>query len=189
MSLKHIFIVFSCSSLLSVVAQAQSSGSLTANEQQFLQMAAQTDMTQAHLGQMAQQQSDRQDVKNFGQTLDQSHTKDCETLTAIASRNGATIPKGIDAQHQSVVDGYKNLTGKKFDKQFLHQEKQMHRSVIDQYKHEAAQGENPALREYANNTLPTLEDHLNKVQELSSGKPMSKTKRPEQAPASGYGSK
>src|SRR5262249_7968600 len=146
MSLKHIFIVFSCCSLLSVVAQAQSSGSLTANEQQFLQMAAQTHMTQARLGQMAQQQSDRQDVKNFGQTLDQSHTKDYEMLTAIASQNGATIPKGID---QSVIDGYKNLTGKKFDKQFLHQQKQMHRSVIDQYKQEAAEGKNPALREYA----------------------------------------
>src|SRR5262249_2099594 len=110
--------------------------------------------------------------------LDQSHTKDYETLTAIASQNGATIPKGID---QSVIDGYKNLTGKKFDKQFLHQQKQMHRSVIDQYKQEAAQGKNPALREYATNTLPTLEDHLNKVQALSSGK--------QQAQASGYGSK
>jgi hypothetical protein len=66
MSLKHFFMVSSCCSLLSVMAQAQSSGSLTANEQQFLQVAAQTDMTQAHLGQMAQQQSDRQDVKNSG---------------------------------------------------------------------------------------------------------------------------
>src|SRR5262249_10235398 len=134
-------------------------------------------------------QSDRQDVKNFGQELDQSHTKDYATLTAIASQNGATIPKGIDAQHQSVIDGSKNLTGRKFDKQFLHYGKQLHRSVIDQYKHEASQGQNAALREYANNTLPTLEDQLNKVQELSSGKAMSKTKHPEQAPASRYASK
>lgn len=183
MLFRHTLIAFSCCALFSIGAAAQSNGSLSPGDQQFLQMAAQTDMTQAHLGQIAQQQSPRQDVKNFGQMLDQSHTKDYQTLTAIADQNGATIPKGIDAQHQSVIDGSQNLTDKKFDKRFLHMEKQMHRSAIEQYKREAAQGQNPALREYASNRLPVLEDNMNKVQELSSGKPMAKTSAT-QAPAS-----
>ena len=43
-------------------------------DQQFIDMAAQTDMLEAHLGQMAANQAASQDVKDYAQMLVTDHT-------------------------------------------------------------------------------------------------------------------
>jgi hypothetical protein len=59
-------------------------------------MAARTDMTEAHEGQMAENQASSAGVKDLGKTLVQDHMQSYEELTALAAKTGVSIPKGIN---------------------------------------------------------------------------------------------
>ena len=62
----------------------------------FLSMAAQADMTAAHLGKMAQDRGAENPVKDFGKTLVTDHTDDYHQLTELSNKIGEAIPKAID---------------------------------------------------------------------------------------------
>ena len=51
-------------------------------------MAAVADMTEAHLGQMAEGKAARSGIKDFGQTLVKDHTKAYQELTALDNKLG-----------------------------------------------------------------------------------------------------
>ena len=69
------------------VAGAACAAPLNNADKQFLIMAARTDMIEAHEGQMAENQANRADVKDFGKTLVQDHTQSYEQLTALSGQN------------------------------------------------------------------------------------------------------
>jgi putative membrane protein len=123
-------------------------------------------MTEAHLGQLAQQQAAEQGIKDYGQMLAQDHTKDYDTLTAVAGKIGADVPKGIDAAHNKMIDPMAKLKGKAFDHRYLQAMVKGHEEAIAKYKKEAENGDNAALKSYASSALPTLQTHLEKAQDL-----------------------
>ena len=92
MQMKTIMTGLCCLALCCTPVFAQG-GTLSKSDQAFLKMAAETDMTEAHMGQMAQDQASEQGVKDLGQALIQDHTKDYNTLSQLATKLGATIPQ------------------------------------------------------------------------------------------------
>jgi hypothetical protein len=70
----------------------------TQSDASFLAMAAQADMTTAHLGQDAADRGATEKVKDLGATLARDHTSDYNTLAELAGKTGETIPKSIDAR-------------------------------------------------------------------------------------------
>lgn len=165
---------FVCGALCCIPAIAQTP-TATAGDQEFVDFAGQTDMAEAHFGQLAQDQASGQEVKDYGQTLVTDHTKDYNTLTAVAAKIGANVPKGIDAMHMKMIDPVAKLKGRTFDHHFLADMVKGHEQAIAKYKKEADGGDNADLKAYASATLPTLQMHLQKAQELSG--PASKAKR------------
>ena len=65
MLVKHMLIASCFSVLLTVPALAQSK-KLSSSDRAFLKMAAVTDMTEAHLGQMAEGKAAHSGIKDFG---------------------------------------------------------------------------------------------------------------------------
>src|ERR1700751_2216332 len=100
--MKTIFAALGCSVLLSVSAFAQA-GAVSKADQDFIDTAAQTDMLEVHLGQMAQDQAGDQKVKDYAQMLITDHTNDYNQVTALATKLGATVPKGIDAAGNRII--------------------------------------------------------------------------------------
>lgn len=158
---------FVCGALWCIPAFAQAQGTLTAGDKDFITFAGQTDMTEAHLGQLAQQQASGQDVKDYGQTLSTDHTKDYDMLTSVATKIGGEVPKGIDAEHNKMIDSLAKLKGHTFDRHFLADMVKGHEQAIAKYKKEADSGDNADLKAYAAQAIPVLESHLQKAQELS----------------------
>src|SRR5579862_1347113 len=114
----RILITGCCSILLTVPALAQSA-KLSARDKAFLKMAAVTDMTEAHLGEMAEGKAAQSGVKDFAQTLAKDHTKAYEDLAVLDTKLGLTIPKGINVRRDRTVERLADLKGKRFDGQFL----------------------------------------------------------------------
>jgi putative membrane protein len=142
------------------------SAKLSPKDKQFLRMAAVTDMTEAHLGQMAQSKAAKSGIKDFGQTLVKDHTSAYQELAALDGKLGQAIPKGINIRRDRQVEQLTSLKGKKFDGQFLRVEVQDHQRAVAAFKREAQHGKDQDIKAYANQVLPTMEEHLREAEKL-----------------------
>jgi putative membrane protein len=155
-----------CCILGGVLASAQTSAS-GSSDQQFLNFAAETDMTEAHLGQLAADQASAQEVKDFAQMLVTDHTNDYQQLGMLATKAGATIPKGLDAQHDKVIVPFEKLKGAAFDRRYAREMVMGHTKAIAEYKRAAENAQSADIKAYATQTLPTLEKHLQAAKDLA----------------------
>jgi putative membrane protein len=136
-------------------------------DQQFLDMAAQTDMLEAHLGQMAANQAAGQDVKDYANMLVTDHTGDYQQLTALAAKDGLTVPTAIDAAHNKMIAPFEKLKGAAFDSRYLHEMIAGHTEAIGVYTKESTDAQNADVKAYASATLPTLQKHLDGAKDLA----------------------
>ena len=154
--------------LCSVLAPAQGKSAKTAgmSDQQFLDLAAQTDMLEANLGQLAATASDSQPVKDYAQMLVTDHTADYNQLSSLAQQANLTEPTAIDAAHNKVLGPFYKLKGKAFDQHYIQLMIAGHTKAIEVYKKEAHDAQSSAVQTYAQQTLPTLEKHLDGAKAL-----------------------
>lgn len=138
--------------------------------QAFVDFAAQTDMTEAHLGQLAQENAKSQEVKDYANMLVTDHTADYNKLTAVATKAGLTVPKGLDAKHEKMVAPFEKLKGAAFDTRFIHEMISGHESALAAYNKESRDGENADLKAYATDDLPVLEKHESGAKDLTKKK-------------------
>jgi putative membrane protein len=141
-------------------------------DQQFVDMVAQTDMLEAHLGQMAAEQAASQDVKDYANMLVTDHTANYQQLTALGATAGFTVPKGLDAAHDRMIAPFEKLKGAAFDTRYIHEMIAGHTEAIGVFTKEAADAQNADLKSFASATLPTLQKHLDGAKNLE--KPPSK---------------
>jgi putative membrane protein len=167
--MKNFSIGLTCLLLCSVPALTQKSAA-TNPDQQFVDFAAQTDMTEAHLGQLAADQAASADVKQYAQMLASDHTNDYQQLTAAATKAGLNVPKGLDAAHNKMIAPFEKLKGAAFDQRFVREMVAGHTKAITEYKREASDGQNADLKAYANQAQPVLEKHLQSAKELEKPK-------------------
>jgi putative membrane protein len=130
-------------------------------DEKFLMNAAEINMEEIQLGQLAQQKGVSQDVKNLGKMMTDAHTKAMAELTALASSKSIAIPT---SPTQDAQDLYKNLnekTGDEFDKAYCNKMVQGHKDAIDKFEKAAENSSDPDIRNWASGKLPELRDHLN----------------------------
>jgi putative membrane protein len=157
--MKAIILTTSLSMLLAFSAFGQKM-----TDQQFVDNAGQINMTEAHLGKLAQQKAGENDFKEYGQQLEKDHTDAYQKLTSIA--NGFTVPKSIDAEHLKTVNRFEKLSGQSFDKQFKQTMIQDHQKAIDMFKRAQDELTNQQLKTYATEQLPILQTHLDMAKNL-----------------------
>jgi putative membrane protein len=141
-------------------------------DKEFLMNVAKADMEEAHEGQMAQAQGQSQDVKSFGQTLDQDHTQNFQQLETLAAKEGVTLPTGIDTAKIATIKQLEHLKGAAFDHAFAKDEITTHRQAIAEFKREAEHGTDPDVKAFAQQTIPVLQKHLTLAEQAAKpGKP------------------
>jgi putative membrane protein len=151
---------------LTAAAQKEHAKGAAMSDQKFIDMAAQTDMLEAHLGQMAADQAGSQGVKDYASMLVTDHTADYQQVTALAAKDNLTVPKGLDAAHDKMIAPFDKLKGAAFDSRYAHAMVAGHTEAIGVYKKEAAGADNADVKAYASATLLTLNKHLDQAKEL-----------------------
>ena len=169
--MKLVISAICCSALcwfpaLAQGAHASKHAATGMTDQQFVDFAAQTDMLEAHLGQMAQNQADAQAVKDYAQMLISDHTSDYQKLGLLTAKEGMNLPNGLDAEHNKMIEPLDKPHGAAFDKAYDHAMIEGHTKAIAIYKKESVDAQNADLREYAAETLPTLQKHLDGAKDL-----------------------
>ena len=174
--MKAVLAVVCCLSLTSFAAAAPKKGEeAPMTDQQFVDFAAQTDMVEANLGQLATTAGENQAVKDYGQMLVTDHTADYKQLSEVARQANLTVPNAIDEEHnKTMITPFYKLKGAAFDHKYAAEMVAGHTKAIEIYKKEATDAQNPGLKSYAEQALPTLQKHLDAAKDLEKKKPEAK---------------
>jgi putative membrane protein len=145
---------------------SQRSESVTTEE--FVQKAASDGMAEVELGKLAQQKSTNPDVRAFGQHMVKDHSAANEKLKAAAQQANVTVPSTMDPQHRQMVQSLQKLQGDAFDAAYAEHMHKDHDTAVALFE-SAAQSPvvAPPLRQFAQNTLPTLQEHLEEAEDLN----------------------
>ncbi|ABF40072.1 outer membrane protein [Candidatus Koribacter versatilis Ellin345] len=134
----------------------------------FVMKAAQGGLAEVQLGQLAAQKASNPDVKAFGQKMVDDHTKANDQLKDIASKNNIAIPTEMSTKDKGEYDRFSKLSGDAFDKAYISHMVVDHKKDIAEFKKEANSGKDDAVKNFTQQTLPTLQDHLKTAQEANS---------------------
>lgn len=132
----------------------------------FAKDAAAGGMAEVQLGKLAQQKGSSQSVKDFGARMVKDHSAANDKLKAVASKDGMMVPSGMTHEDQATYDKLSKLSGSDFDKAYAQDMVQDHQKDIAAFQKEANGGMNPDLKNFASQTLPTLQDHLQMAQQM-----------------------
>ena len=151
-------------------------GGVSTMDRKFMDKAAQGGMAEVELGQLAQQNGQSADVKSFGKRMVDDHSKANDQLKQLASQKGVSLPTGLDAKDQATKDKLSKLQGSAFDKAYMQDMVMDHKKDVAEFKHESMSAHDPDLKNWAGQTLPTLQSHLQEAQKIagSNGSMMSK---------------
>jgi putative membrane protein len=136
-------------------------GTSGVSDTQFARNAALGGMTAVQLGKIAVQKASNDKVKEFAQRMVDDHSRVGDELSGIAAKESLVLPNELDAKHKAVVDRFSKMAaGSDFDRAYMRDMVRDHHTDIAAFEKEAAGGQNPDLKNWAGNTLPTLRDHL-----------------------------
>ena len=167
--MKRILALVCCIALgtLPALAAQKKAAGAPMTDQQFVDFAAQTDMVEANLGQLAQNNASSQDVKDYGQMLATDHTNDFSQLHAAAQSASLTVPDAIDSAHnKTMIAPMEKMHGAAFDRTYIRDMVAGHTKALEVYKREASGAQNDAIKTYAQAAIPVLQKHLDQAKDL-----------------------
>jgi putative membrane protein len=135
-------------------------------DQQFVINAANGNMVEVELGKVAENKTANDEVKNFAKLMVADHEKALTDLKAVAKSQNISLPTQLDSKDQALKDRLDKLSGSAFDRAYMGAMVRDHRADVTEFRTESARAKNAEVKQYASNTLPTLEDHLKLAREI-----------------------
>jgi putative membrane protein len=125
----------------------------------FTNQATYANRAEVQLGQLAAEKSTTQGVIDFGNLMATEHQTALDELKAIADDYDTSLPTGLDATSQDLLDTLQTLSGAAFDSIYLANMVQGHATVLAQFQSESTNGKIQRLRDYANKYIPHIQEH------------------------------
>jgi putative membrane protein len=137
----------------------------------FVKEAAMSDMTEIAASKVGQERGNAEEKAFAGQMIT-DHTKTSSELKQLVSSGDvkAEIPTVLDSSSQSKVDKLKNAKPDDFSSTFESMQVSAHKDAVSLFDRYAKGGDNPKLKDWAGNTLPHLQHHLEMAQSLGKKK-------------------
>ena len=139
------------------------------SDEDFAKDAAQGGLAEVKLGQLAEEKGSSDAVKNFGKRMVEDHSKANEQLKDVALHEKWKLPTELSKKNQKNYDRLSQLSGDAFDRAYARDMVRDHENDVVAFKQEASNGQNQAIKNFALQTLPTLEDHLKMAREMEQG--------------------
>lgn len=127
---------------------------------QFLVNAAENNLEEIQLGQLAQQMGGSSDVKELGKIMEVAHNKSLADLNALAQSKMITLPASLT---DNAIGAYKSLNEKSgidFDKAYADKMVSVHKDAIAAFEKASTDSTDSEIRNWAKTSLPDLRKHL-----------------------------
>ena len=136
----------------------------------FVRAVATSDLYEMEASRLAEQRSQNAQVKQFAQRMLRDHGNTTSELKGMLGQlqgvSAQQMPATLDQQHQALLRQLQGAQGAEFDRLFAQQQLQSHQAAVDLFRAYAQSGDDARLKQWASQTLPSLEEHLREAQQL-----------------------
>lgn len=144
-----------------------STSKLSATDTTFIKSAAQGGMEEVELGKLAAEKASNADVKSFGQRMVDDHSKANDQLKQLAAQKGVTLSSTLSPSKKADVSKLSKLSGAAFDRTYVSMMVKDHKKDVAEFEKTSKNAKDADLKSWAGTTLPTLQDHLKMIQDIS----------------------
>jgi putative membrane protein len=133
----------------------------------FVRQALQGGMAEVQLGQLALQKSSNPDVKQFAQKMVDDHTKLGDAMKQVAQQMSVKPPDSLSGKDKSTMAKLNALNGDEFDKAYIKDMVKDHKQDEKEFKQEASNTSNPALKDIVSQGGQMIGQHLQMIEQIA----------------------
>jgi putative membrane protein len=137
-------------------------------DESFFKDAAEAGLAEVDAGKLALSKGSSPAVKEFAAMMVKDHTAANEKLEALATTKGVKLPTEPGLKHKAMKKKMDMKSGDSFDKDYIAGQIKDHKDTADLLKKEIDSGKDADAKAFAGETLPTVEAHLKKIQDIAS---------------------
>jgi putative membrane protein len=136
-------------------------------DRNFVNSAQEANLAEIETAKMVEQKATDPAVKDFASRMITDHTQASQKLATLAEMTHLTLPTQPSAMERNQKSQLQNLSESKLTDAYLRDELQGHKQVISSFENEIEHGQDREVKDYAEQTLPTLEDHIRIAEDLA----------------------
>jgi putative membrane protein len=136
-------------------------------DQAFVKKALQGGAAEVQLGQLAQQKSQSNDVKQFAQKMVEDHTQMGDQMKPIAKRIDVKQPTDISKKDRELIARLQGLSGDQFDQAYIQAMVKDHKQDLSEFKDEAQTTQNPSIKQAAQQDAQVIAQHLQMIEQIA----------------------
>jgi putative membrane protein len=138
------------------------------NDQAFVSKALEDGSAEVQLGQLAQEKSQSQDVKQFGQKMVSEHSQMGDKwFKPVAKQLGVAEPKGPSKKDQKMIAKLQALSGSDFDNEYIRMMVKDHKQDLKDFKSEAELAQDPNVKQVAQQGVDIISKHLQLIEQIA----------------------
>lgn len=157
----------SASATADTAGAASSAAPMTVSAQSFVNQASASDMFEIESSKLAANMAKDPAVKSFASRMITDHTKSTADLKAAAAKAtpAVKVAPALSPDQQADLDALKNA-GADFDKLYAQKQVAGHQKALMLLHSYALNGDSPPLKDFARNTAPVVNEHLDMARKL-----------------------
>jgi putative membrane protein len=129
-------------------------------DRQFANRTAASGIAEFELAKLARQIAVHRDVKKYAERIVADHGKVNDELKALAAAKRIPLPTAPSRVTQIELDKLQKHTGAAFDVEYMRHMVKDHQKGIAEFEKQAKSGKDADLKKWAEQKLPTLQEHL-----------------------------
>ncbi|MBA1272158.1 DUF4142 domain-containing protein [Stutzerimonas azotifigens] len=139
---------------------------LAAEGDNFVDEASAKGMAEIETARLALEKGTAEDIRTFAQQMIDDHTKANQELAQLAGEKNLEMSDEATLMDKAKAMILQMRDGENFDQAYANNQVVAHEQTIELYRDYIQGGENADLKRYAEQTLPTLEQHLEHARKL-----------------------
>ena len=138
------------------------------SERAFVSKALEGGETEVQLGQLAQQKSQSNDVKQFAQKMVSDHSQMADKwFKPVAQQLGVSEPKGPSKKDKKEIAKLQGLSGDEFDREYITMMVKDHQKDLKDFKDEAQVAQDPNLKQVVQQGSTLISQHLQLIEQIA----------------------
>lgn len=137
----------------------------TVNIEDFFDKASEKGVAEIDAARTAVEKAEVPEVKKFAEQMIRDHESANQKLRAIAAERGIALEDDASLVDKAKKAGLGLLRGETFDHAYLRNQISEHEKVVNLFE-DAAGANDPQIKAFAEETLPTLREHLDHARKI-----------------------
>ena len=137
-------------------------------DRSFVTNALEGGEAEVQLGQLAEQKSQSDDVKQFAQKMVLDHSQMANKwFKPVAQQMGVSVPTGPSKKDKKLIAKLEGLSGDEFDRQYITAMVKDHQQDLKEFKEKAQNAQDPNVKQVAQQGSNVISQHLQLIEQIA----------------------